>query len=206
MIKAEVTIVGTVKQTAQVKQSQNGGYYYSTSMATSIPQKEGGFKEVFVSLKAPKESSAGLEMFVPGQHVSVKGVLHFRKEGDQLYLNMNVKESAPVDPMLSDIVTGELSMIGFLGNKAPEVKPGKNGKPFMSFSAYSGDGDDDNRVFTWVRFIRFSDTVEDFLVPKALIEAKGALELQYFKDKLTLGCRVSEVNRYIKKAPAEAGF
>lgn len=215
MIKAEVTLVGTVRQAAQVKQNTQGAYYYSSSVSTSVPKQEGGFQEVFVSIRAPHGASAGLEQLMPNQHVSLKGTLSFRKDGDNIYYNMAVTECAAVDPILTDGIVGELSMIGVLGSKAPEVKNGKNGKPFMNFSAYSGDGEGDDRVYTWVRFTRFSDIVEPFLVPKALVEAKGALELQYYQNKLSIKCRLAEVKPYVKKgasgieppqAPEDAPF
>lgn len=205
MIKAEVNLVGTVRQAAQVKQNTQGAYYYSSSVCTSVPKQEGGFQEVYVNIKAPHGASAGLEQLVPDQHVSLKGVLSFRKDGDNIYFNMNVTECKPVDPVLTDGIVGELSMIGVLGSKAPEVRNGKNGKPFMNFSAYSGDWDGENRVYTWVRFTRFSDVIEPFLVPKALVEAKGALELQYYQNKLSIKCRLAEVKPYVKKgaSPSE---
>ena len=206
MIKAEAIIVGTITQATQIKSNSQNGNYYSASVKSAIPQKEGGVKEVFIFITAPATASAGIEQLSVNQHVSLKGTLYFRKEGDQIYLNMSVKECTPLDTNPGDSISGNLAMIGVVGSKAPEVKNGKNGKPFMTFSAYSGDGDKDNRVFTWVRFTRFNGEVEPFLVPKALVQATGSLELQFFNDKLSISCRLGEVKPYIKKAPAEAPF
>lgn len=206
MIKAEVTVVGTVTQAAQIKQNKEGNYFYSASLKSSIPHKEGGFKEVSISLAAPQDFPGGLESLVLGQRYSVKGTLTFNKKEDQTYLNMSVKETATAEGNAPDNISGELSMIGVVGNKGPEVKTGKTGKPYMNFSAYSSDGKNDERVFTWVRFTRFNGEVEPFLVPKMLIQAGGTLELQFYKEKLSLGCKLSSIQPYVKKAPSEAPF
>lgn len=214
MIKADVTVFGTVVQGSQVKQTAKG-YILTAAVRTSVPQKEGGMQDVLVSVSAPQTASAGIETLVQGQRVSLSGALHFHKIGEVMYLNMNVVSCTQADPSPGDGISGELHMIGFLGSRAPEVRTGKGGKPFMNFSAYSGDGDGENRSFTWVRFIRFSGDVEPFLVPKALVKASGTMELQFFQGKLSISCRLSQVSPYEKKpgtggtiaeAPADAPF
>ena len=204
MIKAEVSVVGTVMQPTQTKKYSQGGYFFSSTLKTSVPQAGGGFKEVNVSISAPQNESAGLDVLSAGQHVSLKGTLHFRKSGDLVYLNMLVKESGQADPGLADGISGDLSMIGAVGSRGVEMKTSKKGKPFMVFSAYSGDGDKDNRVFTWVRFTRFTGIAEPFLAPKAWIEATGSLELQFFQDKLSISCIAREVKPYTKNSQENA--
>jgi len=207
MLKAEVCVVGTVQQAVQIRQNSQGGYYHSVSIRTNVEQKEGGVKEVVVSVSANYGSSVGLEKLVTvGQRVSIAGTMFFRKDKDNLYLNVSAKSVTFVEDVIPDGIAGEMTMIGVLGSKAPEVKNGKSGKQFMTFSAYSGDGEGENRTYTWVRFIRFSGTVESFLLPKSLIEAKGKLELQFFKGALSLSCRLSEVKPYVKQAPSNAPF
>lgn len=204
MIKAEVVVVGTVSQAPQLKQGQDSPFYVAM-VKTAIPQKEGGMKEEFLSVSASQGASGGLEQLAVGQHVSLAGTLHFRKQDEQQFINLVARECSDAAPSLADGITGELSMIGVLGSKGPEVKNGKKG-PFMTFSAYSGEGDGDKRTYTWVRFIRFSGEVEPFLVSKMLIRAKGALELQYFQGRLSISSRLSEVKPYVKDAPEEAPF
>ena len=55
MIKAEVTVVGTVMQPTQTKKYSQGGYFFSSTLKTSVPQAGGGFKEVNVSISAPQK-------------------------------------------------------------------------------------------------------------------------------------------------------
>ncbi len=204
MIKAEVSVVGTLLEPAQAKQNAQGGYYYSASMKSSVPQVGGGSKEVIVSISAPQDDSAGIESLAAGQHVSLKGTLHFRKNGDLVYFNLHVRESAAADPGLADGIAGDLTMIGAIGSRGVEIKTSKKGKPFMIFSAYSGEGEKENRVFTWVRFTRFTGVAEPFLVPKAWIEATGTLELQYYQDKLSIGCKARTVNPYARNAQQDS--
>ena len=206
MIKAEATVVGTVTQSTQIKQNQKGGYNYIATVKSAIPMKEGGFKEVSLHVSAPQEASAGLEKLGTSQHVMLQGTLYFRKDDEQVYLNLSVKAISEIDANLPDNIAGELTMIGKVGSKGVEVRNSKNGKPVMNFSAYSGDGEDDKRVFTWVRFVRFSGDVEPFIEPKALIQASGDMELQFYKDKLSIGCKLKNVQPYVKKAPDGAPF
>ena len=202
MIKAEVSVVGTVSQAVQLKLSQQGNRYYSVSVETEVSQKEGGTRKIQVMVTAPMESPVGVERLnLIGQRVNLTGTLHFRKAQNATYMNLSAKAAAPVEETIPLGISGTLDMIGKLGNKMPEVREGKNGKTFMTFSAYSGDGEGEERTYTWVRFVRFSGEVESFFAPKALLTLKGVLELQYFKDSLTMSCRVSEVAQYVKSDP-----
>lgn len=203
MIKAEATVVGTVTQSAQLRSSERGDNFEIT-LKTAIPQKEGGTKEIYLFIKEPGSSPVGLRSVTSGQRVNVQGTIVFHKKDDNLYLNMNaVNVSIVTDNNVPDSVEGTLMMIGIVGSKAPEVRQGKNGKPFMNFSAYSGEGEQDNRIFTWVRFVRFNGEVEPFLTPKSLIEATGAMELQCYQDKLSIGCRLADVKPYLKKTASD---
>lgn len=198
MIKADAVVVGSVIQAAQLKSSDHGDCF-EINIKTAIPQKEGGFKDVYLYVKEPVNAPVGLRSLVAGQRVILSGTLIFHKREDQIFMNMTAQTSVlAADPAQVDSIEGTLHMIGVMGSQAPVVRTGKSGKSFMNFSAYSGDGDKDKRVYTWVRFIRFSGDVEPFLVPKMLIEATGKMELQFFQGKLNLGCKLSEVKPYVK--------
>lgn len=80
MIKAEVSVVGTVMQAVQLKQSQQGSRFYSVTIETEVAQKEGGIRKVLIGVTAPMESPVGVERLVNvGQRVTLSGTLHFRK-------------------------------------------------------------------------------------------------------------------------------
>ena len=206
MIKAEVSVVGTVMQAVQLKQSQQGSRFYSVTIETEVAQKEGGVRKVLIGVTAPMESPVGVERLVNvGQRVTLSGTLHFRKVQENLYMNMSAKAAAPVEETIPMGISGTLEMLGKLGSKMPEVRQGKNNKSFMNFSAFSGEGEGEARTYIWVRFVRFASEVEPFFLPKALLSIKGTLELQYFKDSLSISCRVSEVAPY-QKTEKEAPF
>ena len=54
-------------------------------------------------------------------------------------------------------------------------------------------------AFTWVRFVRFVEEKEEWLQPKATIEAKGELEISVYNERLNLGCKVAELSQWEKK-------
>ena len=79
------------------------------------------------------------------------------------------------------------------------MKNDKKGKTFLMFSAFSAEKIGEDFAFTWVRFVRFSEEREEWLQPKATIEAKGELEISVYNDRLNLGCKVAELSQWEKK-------
>ena len=93
---------------------------------------------------------------------------------------------------------GDMEFKGKVG-KDIDMKKGKNGKNFLMFSAFSAEKIGEEFAFTWVRFVRFSEEKEEWLQPKAAIEAKGELEISVYNDRLNLGCKVAELSQWEKK-------
>ena len=58
---------------------------------------------------------------------------------------------------------------------------------------------EDNFSYIWVHFVDFSEERPECLVPKAGINAEGALELNLFNDRLDIGCRVSSISGWEKQ-------
>ena len=80
-----------------------------------------------------------------------------------------------------------------MGNKEIQECQGKKGA-FRVFDAYSSEKvDADKFAFIWVHFIDFSEECPEWLVPRAKIEAEGALEFQVFNGKVSIGCRVESL-------------
>ena len=52
----------------------------------------------------------------------------------------------------------------------------------------------------FVRFVRFSEAMEPFIVPKGKIEAKGELRITSFNGNLDFSCKIAELTEY-KKLP-----
>lgn len=95
-------------------------------------------------------------------------------------------------------VEGEMHFRGTLG-KNIEMKTDKKNRPYLACSAYSAEKVADGFEYTWVRFIRFSDVIEDFLIPKGTIEVKGDMDLSIYNDNLNLGCRIKEMSKWVKQ-------
>lgn len=97
-----------------------------------------------------------------------------------------------------DGIVGDMEFKGKVG-KDIDMKKDKNGKVFLMFSAFSAEKIGEEFAFTWVRFVRFVEEKEEWLQPKATIEAKGELEISVYNERLNLGCKVAELNLWEKK-------
>ena len=138
------------------------------------------------------------EAIVVGNRIDVKGVLTFKKKDDNLFFNLKGVEVSQPATESKDGIVGDMEFKGKVG-KDIDMKKGKNGKAFLMFSAFSAEKIGEEFAFTWVRFVRFSEEREEWLQPKATIEAKGELEISVYNDRLNLGCKVAELNQWEKK-------
>ncbi len=195
MIKCSVSVCGTVSKAAVVRNGKDGMPFTTYSVDVVVPAKSGINKTVIVSCIMDGNRADGI---VVGNRIEVKGVLTFKKNGDNLYFNLKASEvNLSVTECKEDIV-GDMAFKGRVG-KDINMKKDKNGKTFLMFSAFSAEKAGEDFVFTWVRFVRFSEEREEWLQPKATIEAKGELEIFVYNDKLNLGCKVSELSFWEKK-------
>lgn len=198
MIKCNVTMNGIVSRTASMRTNKEGKSYIGFAVKTTILAKAGSSKqvEVFVSKDG---TAAELPLYVAEQRIELKGVLTFRKREENLYLNFYA-ESVDFHPQNErDVIEGSIEFRGTVG-KQVEEKRDKRGNAYSVFSAFSTKKHEENFVFTWVRFIRFSAEKESWLQPKARICAKGMLELSVYLDKINLSCRVEEMREWVKPA------
>ena len=97
-----------------------------------------------------------------------------------------------------DSITGDIEFRGSLGSKI-ETKTDKKGNPFCVFSAYSSEKNGESYDFTWVRFMHFGQSQQEWMQPKAGVNAKGDLQMSVYNDHLEIGCRVKEVSLWEKK-------
>lgn len=167
MIKCNVTMNGIVNRTASMRTNKEGKSYIGFAVKTTILAKAGSSKqvEVFVSKDG---TAAELPLYVAGQRIELKGVLTFRKREENLYLNFYA-ESVDFHPQNErDVIEGTIEFRGTVG-KQVEEKRDKRGNAYSVFSAFSTEKHEENFVFTWVRFIRFSAEKESWLQPKARI-------------------------------------
>ena len=203
MIKCDVTICGTVSKAAQVRNNKDGKPFTTFGVAVVILNPQGINKTVEISVI--KDGAENTTDYVAGNRIEMTGTLMFRKREDTLYFNFSAQTVHLTPTSTEDAIKGELTMKGTSG-KNIEQKQTKTGKTMLIFSAYSGEKIDKGFAFTWVRFVQFGPTRPDWLQPKATLEAKGELELSLYNDRLSIGCKLSDLQPWQKSqyVPREA--
>ena len=191
MIKCNVSVCGTVSKVAVVRNGKDGMPFTTYSVDVVVPAKKGINKTVMVSCIMDGDCA---EAIVVGNRIDVKGVLTFKKKDDNLFFNLKGVEVSQPATESKDGIVGDMEFKGKVG-KDIDMKNDKKGKTFLMFSAFSAEKIGEDFAFTWVRFVRFSEEREEWLQPKATIEAKGKLEISVYNDRLNLGCKVAELKR-----------
>ena len=195
MIKCNVSVCGTVSKAAVVRNGKDGMPFTTYSVDVVVPAKKGINKTVMVSCIMDGDCA---EAIVVGNRIDVKGVLTFKKKDDNLYFNLKGIEVSQPAAESKDGIVGDMDFKGKVG-KDIDMKKDKNGKAFLMFSAFSAEKIGEEFAFTWVRFVRFVEEKEEWLQPKATIEAKGELEISLYNERLNLGCKVAELSQWEKK-------
>ena len=171
MIKCNVTIIGRVFRAPEIKNI-----------------------DISVACDGEDDNVLGLSS---GDRVKVKGVLIFRKREDVVFFNLSANEVNKTKE--KDRIEGTMIFRGTLGNKEIQEKQGKKGA-YRVFDAYSAEKiAEDLFSYIWVHFVDFSEERPECLVPKAGINAGGALELNLFNDRLDIGCRVKSLSEWEKQ-------
>ena len=178
-----------------VRNGKDGMPFTTYSVDVVVPAKKGINKTVMVSCIMDGDCA---EAIVVGNRIDVKGVLTFKKKDDNLFFNLKGVEVSQPATESKDGIVGDMEFKGKVG-KDIDMKNDKKGKTFLMFSAFSTEKIGEDFAFTWVRFVRFSEEREEWLQPKATIEAKGELEISVYNDRLNLGCKVAELNQWEKK-------
>lgn len=191
MIKCNVNVCALITRSAAVKQN-DGEEFFTFGIKLPISGRDGSKKdlEISVSHDGGKGKAA---LFTTGKRVAVKGVMTVRKKNGKTYFNLRSEGDAELTKSTAeDNITGTMEFKGKTGKNVIEVKKDKNDKPFKSFSAFSRDKDGENADFTWVNFLYFDPKDgEDFLAPQKYIHVNGELQLNVFKDEVSLTCRVN---------------
>lgn len=201
MIKCNVTVCGTISRAAVVRTSKDGKSFVAYSVSVIIPARNGINKTLEIGV-VKNGAQNDTSSYVQGKRVKIEGELTFKKRGEALYFNLSETTVDVNTSETEDSIKGDMYFRGSAG-KNIEEKNDKNGKPYLAFSAYSGEKVSDGFEYIWVRFIRFSEEHEDWLVAKATLEAKGELEVSVYNDRLNLGCRLTELKRW-EKQPYQA--
>ena len=198
MIKCNVTIVGRVFRAPEIKNDREGNPFVTFGVSTEL-KDNGEARDIDISVACDGEDEDILSLS-SGDRVRVKGILTFRKRDDIVFFNLSGSE-VKKDVKEKDKIEGTMSFRGTLGGKEIQEKQGKKGS-YRVFDAYSAEKiAEDKFAYIWVHFVDFSEERPECLVPKAGINAEGALELNLFNDRLDIGCRVKSLSEWEKQSP-----
>ena len=190
MIKCNVNVIGKVYRPVELKEDRNGNPFVTFGVSVELKDKQES-KSIDISVASDGEDNSVLSL-KSGDRVKITGVLTFRKRDDTVYYNFSADRVQKIGQEV-DSISGTIQFKGTMGNKDVQECQGKKGT-FRVFDAYSSEKvDADKFAFIWVHFIDFSEECPGWLVPRAKIEAEGALEFQVFNGKVSIGCRVESV-------------
>ena len=196
MIKCNVTIIGRVFRAPEIKNDREGNPFVTFGVSSEL-KDNGETRDIDISVACDGEDEDVLSLS-SGDRVKVKGVLTFRKREDVVFFNLSGSE-VKKDAKEKDKIEGTMSFRGTLGGKEIQEKQGKKGA-YRVFDAYSAEKiAEDKFAYIWVHFVDFSEERPECLVPKAGINAEGALELTLFNDRLDIGCRVKSLSEWEKQ-------
>lgn len=190
MIKCNVNVIGKVYRPVELKEDRNGNPFVTFGISVELKDKQES-KSIDISVASDGEDNSVLSL-KSGDRVKITGVLTFRKRDDTVYYNFSADKVQKIGQE-EDSISGTIQFKGTVGNKDIQECQGKKGV-FRVFDAYSSEKvDADKFAFIWVHFIDFSEECPGWLVPRAKIEAEGALEFQVFNGKVSIGCRVESL-------------
>lgn len=207
MIKAEVTITGTVRRSASIRTDRNNQPYVSFLMSVSLADGT-GTKDISVFVSLPQAQQSDLSLYTEGQRVSASGTMDIRRKDDALSFYLTARLVTVENFPTLDAISGTLSFRGYLKKENIfEERTSKNGHPYLLFSAYSSEKVGDGFVSTWVTFMRFPEknaTIEsiipEWLRPRAHVDITGDLRISFYKDAPSLSCIVREMTEHINNS------
>ena len=195
MIKSKVTVIGNVTRSADIKNGRDGQPFITFGMRVRLEDGEAS-AEIDISVAYDGEDEDVL-FTNKGDRVKVQGVMTFKKMGDTTYYNLSA-EKVKHDVTEADAINGTLEFKGTLGAKGVIQHQGKKGA-FRHFDAYSAEKvGEDQYSYIWVHFVDFGDDQRVWLKPKTRIKVEGELELQVFKERISVNCRVEDLSQWVK--------
>ena len=196
MIKSNVTVIGTVTRSADIKEGRDGNAFITFGMKVHLQDdEESADLDIGVAYDGEDED---VLFSNKGDRVKAEGVMTFKKMGDTTYYNLSAEKIKKAGDGEEDSISGTLQFRGTLGTKGVIQHQGKKGA-FRHFDAYSAEKvGEDQFSYIWVHFVDFGDDQRVWLMPKTRIKAEGELELQVFKDRVSVNCRVDSLSKWNK--------
>ena len=196
MIKCNVKVCGIVNRAASVRHTADGKSFVAFGLSVAVPATKGDAVTLSISVAADNADVASL---AEGRRVAVDGILKIKGAPEKRqYFNLSA-ENIELDPVAESGIGGDMEFRGTLC-KDIVTPTDKKGIRFLRFSAYSTDKVGDEFYSVFVRFVRFSEAMEPFIVPKGKIEAKGELRITSFNGNLDFSCKIAALTEY-KKLP-----
>ncbi len=196
MIKSNVTVIGTVTRSADIKEGRDGNAFITFGMKVHL-QDEDESTDLDISVTYDGEDEDVL-FTNKGDRVKMEGTMTFKKMGDVTYYNLSAQKVKKVGENAEDSISGDIQFRGTLGPKGAIEHQGKKGA-FRTFDAYSAEKvGEDQFSYIWVHFVDFGDDRRPWLAPKTKINAEGSLELQVFKGKVSFNSRIESLSPWIK--------
>ena len=196
MIKSNVTVIGTVTRSADIKEGRDGNAFITFGMKVHL-QDEDESTDLDISVTYDGEDEDVL-FTNKGDRVKVEGTMTFKKMGDVTYYNLSAQKVKKVGENAEDSISGDIQFRGTLGPKGVIEHQGKKGV-CRTFDAYSAEKvGEDQFSYIWVHFVDFGDDRRPWLAPKTKINAEGSLELQVFKGRVSFNCRVESLSQWVK--------
>lgn len=206
MIRADVTAIGTIKRAATIRTDKNNQPYLSFILGITLTDSKGSSKEIELFVMDTKGKQSDISLYSENKRVSVKGSMNIRTKGEELAYYITAESITTKEVAELDSITGELHFVGYLRkDNVCEEKTDRNGKQYLTFSAYSSEKVGDNFVNTWVNFKRFKandDDVlrEDWFQSKANVDITGDLQISAYKGRVGISSRVKTIKPHVKKA------
>lgn len=194
MIKCNVTVCGNISRSAEEKTSHDGNKFISFPIVIHLQGKDLSVKELYITVSAPGDQTTAAQ-YTTGRKVKLNGVLHVRKHEGTVYYNLRSESTIEIcESTTADCLTGNMEFKGKISKAGVKEMKSKKGKDFQSFSAFSSDIDGDKREFTWVNFVCLTPIHAEYFAASKYVEVHGELQLDIYKNELSLGCKVSSVS------------
>lgn len=206
MIRADVTAIGTIKRAATIRTDKNNQPYLSFILGITLTDSKGSSKDIELFVMDTKGKQSDISLYSENKRVSVKGSMNIRTKGEKLAYYITAESITTKVVAELDSINGDLHFVGYLRkDNVCEEKTDRNGKPYLTFSAYSSEKVGDNFVNTWVNFKRFKandDDVlrEDWFQSKANVDITGDLQISAYKGRVGISSRVKTIKPHVKKA------
>ena len=215
MIKANVSLIGTVSKAATVRPNKDGVSRFSFYVSVTLPSSTNDHKAVEIYVSNDNASNEDLSTYLPGVHVRLYGTMDIRPKHEESEKKINdymfflqATSMSVVDPSVADSISGTIFFTGHLDSKEIIQKTDKNNNPFLCFTGHHSEKDDnkDKWFYVNIRFLRFLRRDEDpgvlrpeWLVPKAKVTISGDLQISTYNGIISITSRISEIGKYVEQ-------